>query len=73
MVLVQGIIDAFFEEGEALVLVDYKTDAVKTEEELIRRYQAQMDLYQEALGRVTGKQVKEKLLYSFKLRKTILV
>ncbi len=73
MVLVQGIIDAFFEEGDALVLVDYKTDAVKTEEELIRRYQAQMDLYQEALGRVTGKQVKEKLLYSFKLRKTILV
>lgn len=73
MVLIQGIIDAFFEEEGELVLVDYKTDAVKREQELARRYQAQMDLYQEALGRATGKQVKEKLLYSFKLRKTILV
>ena len=68
MVLIQGIIDAFFEEDGQLVLVDYKTDAVKTKEELTGRYQVQMDLYQEALERATGKTVKEKLLYSFKLR-----
>lgn len=73
MVLIQGIIDAFFEEDGQLVLVDYKTDAVKTKEELIGRYKAQMDLYQEALERATGKQVKEKILYSFKLQGEILV
>lgn len=73
MVLIQGIIDAFFEEDGQLVLVDYKTDAVKTKEELIGRYKAQMDLYQEALERATGKQVKEKILYSFKLRAEISV
>ena len=71
LVLVQGIIDAFFEEDGALVLVDYKTDAVKTEQELARRYQAQLELYGEALTRATGKPVREKLLYSFKLRKVI--
>ena len=73
MVLIQGIIDAFFEEDGQLVLVDYKTDAVKAKEELIGRYKAQMDLYQEALERATGKRVKEKILYSFKLQAEISV
>lgn len=73
MVLIQGIIDAFFEEDGELVLVDYKTDAVKTKEELIARYRAQMDLYQEALERAVGKRVKEKILYSFKLREEIVL
>lgn len=73
MVLIQGIIDAFFEEEGELVLVDYKTDAVKTGQELALRYQAQMDLYREALERATGKKVKEKLLYSFKLHEVIAV
>ena len=30
-----------------------------------------MDLYEEALKRATGKPVKEKLLYSFKLREVV--
>ena len=73
MVLIQGIIDAFFEEDGKLVLVDYKTDAVKTAEELAKRYQAQMDLYQEAMQKSTGKEVKEKVLYSFRLKEIIQV
>lgn len=73
LVLIQGIIDAFFEENGELVLVDYKTDAVKTPQELTARYRVQMDLYQEALGRITGKQVKERLIYSFRLRETVVV
>lgn len=73
LVLIQGIIDAFFEEDGELVLVDYKTDAVKTPQELIARYQMQMDLYQEALCRITGKKVKERLIYSFRLRETVVV
>ena len=73
VVLIQGIIDAFFEENGELVLVDYKTDAVRTEKELTERYQMQMNLYQEALEKATGKKVKEKLLYSFKLQKVITV
>lgn len=73
MVLVQGIIDAFFIEDGEIVLLDYKTDMVKAPEVLIRRYQKQLELYQQALEANLGKKVKEKLLYSFYLDRTIIV
>ena len=41
-VLVQGVIDAYFEEDGEIVIVDYKTDAVQTAEELSRRYLEQL-------------------------------
>jgi len=66
-VLVQGIIDVYFEEEGELVLLDYKTDAVASGQELIDRYALQMDYYQEALERLTGKKVKERILYSVRL------
>ena len=70
-VLIQGIIDVYWEEADGLVVLDYKTDRVKCEEELISRYQAQLDYYGEALSRITGKPVKEKLIYSFYFEKTL--
>ena len=54
----QGIIDTAFEEDGEWVLVDYKTDRVTSGEELIKRYKIQMDLYKEALQRLTGMPVK---------------
>ena len=66
-VLIQGIIDAFFEEEGGLVLLDYKTDVIKRPEELVKRYKAQLDYYEEALESITGKKVKERILYSFYL------
>lgn len=71
--LVQGIIDAFFYEGEELVLVDYKTDRVKSGEELARRYRVQLASYAEALSRITGKRVKERWIWSFALNSAVLV
>ena len=71
LVLVQGIIDLYFEEADGLVLVDYKTDFVKEARQLLDRYQTQMDLYARALSAATGKPVKEKLIYSFKLEEII--
>jgi ATP-dependent helicase/nuclease subunit A len=73
MVLIQGIVDVFFEEEGALVLVDYKTDSIRSKEQLLDRYKKQLDLYQEALERATGKRVKEKILYSFGLQEEIYV
>lgn len=70
-VLIQGIIDVFWEEDGELVVLDYKTDRVEREEELIQRYQTQLDYYGEALTRITGKKVKEKLIYSFHFHKII--
>lgn len=72
-VLIQGIIDAYFEEDGEIVLVDYKTDAIREPEELINRYEAQMDYYKEALEKLTGRKVKERILYSFALNEEITI
>lgn len=70
-VLIQGIIDAFFVEQGEIVLMDYKTDSVKNSEELVERYKTQLDYYTEALERILGMRVKERLIYSFALAQTI--
>lgn len=77
-VLIQGIIDVFFEEEDGFVVLDYKTDAVSTPEELVKRYQVQLLYYSEALEQLAGypsergsKPVKERILYSFKLGEQI--
>ena len=72
-VLIQGIIDAYFEEDGQIVLVDYKTDAIKTPEELISRYETQVEYYKEALEKLIGKKVSESILYSFALNKAVTV
>ena len=69
----QGIIDTAFEEGGEWVLVDYKTDRVKSGEDLIKRYKIQMDLYKEALQRLTGMPVKACYIYSFRLHDAIII
>ena len=71
MIQIQGIIDAFFEEKDGIVLLDYKTDHVKEESALKERYAVQLRLYAEALEQLTGKKVKEKLIYSVALRRVI--
>ena len=70
-ILLQGIIDAFFIEDGEIVLVDYKTDRVKTADILIGRYKKQLELYEKALESITGKKVKEKLIYSVTLGESI--
>lgn len=72
-VLIQGIIDVFFEEEDALVVLDYKTDVVSRPEELIGRYQVQLDYYAQALEQIYDRPVKEKIIYSFKLGQEILL
>ena len=73
-VLVQGIIDVFWEEEDGIVLLDYKTDRVDNAEELIRRYKKQLELYADALNRFgAGKTVKEILIYSFALAEEIVI
>ena len=66
-VLLQGIIDAFIVEDDGIILVDYKTDRVKSEEELRERYRKQIMLYSDALEAILGKKVKRRVLYSFYL------
>lgn len=72
-VMVQGIADCAFVENGELVVVDYKTDKLKTEEEFKEKYSEQVLLYKKALTLCTDYPVKETLLYSFNLGKEIKV
>lgn len=71
LVLIQGIVDVCWKEEDGIVLLDYKTDAVKNGSQLIRRYAAQLELYAKALTKAAGEPVKEKLMYSFGLHKVV--
>ena len=64
-VTVQGVADCvFLEDGEA-VIVDYKTDAVQTPDELRERYAPQLRMYRRILSQSLRIPVKECVLYSF--------
>lgn len=66
-ILVQGIIDCYFEEEGQLVLVDYKTDftGFKTKEAVAESYRVQLQLYKDALEALLDKKVKEAHVYLF--------
>lgn len=70
--LVQGIIDLYFiNEDDEIVLVDYKTDFVQNEMELIDKYKIQLELYKRALEESLGKKIKDIYIYSLYLEKEI--
>ena len=71
-ILVQGIIDLYtICEDDEIILVDYKTDFVQNEHELIEKYEKQLNLYKKALELSFGKKVKEVYIYSLYLGKEI--
>ncbi len=74
-VLVQGVIDAVFEdENGEIILVDYKTDSVdekNCEKVLKERYSTQLSYYKKAIELMLNKPVSKVLLYSVPLAKTV--
>ena len=69
-ILVQGIIDLYYiDENDNLVLVDYKTDYVTKEnkDELIKRYNKQLELYKRALEEALQRKVNKEYIYSIYL------
>ena len=68
-VLVQGIIDCYFSDGNGLVLVDYKSNRLSYKdreadiERIKEEYREQISLYRCALEEGTGLSVKEAYLY----------
>ena len=60
-VLLQGVIDVCFREGDGFVLLDYKTDRVEGDPALwAERHRRQVELYARALATLTGRPVREK-------------
>ncbi len=73
-VLVQGVIDLFFEnEDGTYTVVDYKTDKARAGDEniLAERYKGQISYYAKAVEEITGKEVSAGIIYSFALGKEI--
>lgn len=72
-VVVQGVVDNIFEEDGKLVIVDYKTDKVKSLAELADKYSVQLKVYEKAISKVLKREVSELILYSFELSDMITV
>lgn len=71
-VLVQGIIDLYYiDKDKNIVLVDYKTDFVQNESELITKYKEQLELYRKAIEGALNVQVSRVVIYSTYLQKEI--
>lgn len=68
-----GKIDLIFTENGKAVIVDYKTDNIDDTGVLRARYKRQMEMYISAVKKSLGLEVKECILYSIKLGKSITV
>ena len=64
-VLLQGVVDAWFETKDGLVIVDYKTDRIRPDGIPARTayYAAQLRAYAGAMARITGRPVCRRVLY----------
>lgn len=73
IILIQGIIDCYFYEGNEVVIIDYKTDKVTDGnlEKIIHEYSPQILSYKEAVEKITGGQVKACYLYLFDIGKSV--
>lgn len=75
LIIVQGVIDMYYETNAGIVLVDYKTDRVPKGDsgrnELISRYRGQLEQYKKAIEMILEKPVTGIKIYSFSLAEVI--
>ena len=66
-VLLQGVIDAWFEEGDRITVVDFKSDRVRPGGERARaeEYRPQLAAYSQALSAILGRPVTRQVLWFF--------
>ena len=71
-ILVQGIIDLYYiNKNDELILLDYKTDFANNENELIDKYNVQLEIYKRALEKSLRRSVDKVYIYSLYLQKSI--
>ncbi|MDD2376501.1 MAG: helicase-exonuclease AddAB subunit AddA [Clostridia bacterium] len=70
--IIQGVIDMYYlNDDNTYTLVDFKTDNLLVPSEYISRYKLQLDIYKEAIEKLTSVKVSKVYIYSFKLNKEI--
>ena len=77
-ILVQGVIDLWFDEPNRAVLVDYKSDFLYGSDEevlktLEKNYRIQLDIYGEAIRQATGHEDVEQWIWSLRRGKAYAV
>ncbi len=70
-VVVQGAVDLCFDDGDGIVVLDFKTDRTDSPKHLRDTYAPQLEIYAKACENLFGKPVKEKIIYSFSMGKEI--
>ena len=72
-ILLQGIADCFFYDGDGIVLIDYKTDRVSALKapERAERYRIQIDCYTRGLESILKLPIKERYLYFLHCRTAV--
>lgn len=70
-IVVQGVIDCWYIVNGKAVIVDYKTDRVQTDAELIDRYAIQLEMYARAIYQIYKIETAHKYIYSFALERFI--
>lgn len=71
LITVQGVADYIFMENGRYCIVDYKTDRVKSMEELRDRYASQLIMYEKLLSASLGVVVDRAVIWSFHLGDSI--
>ena len=67
--ILQGMIDCAFREGDGWILLDYKTDRIRDEQAFLEEYRPQLEWYAAALQKLTGRPVYESWLYALSVDK----
>lgn len=62
-ILMQGVIDMYYETDDGIVIVDFKTDRRRPSGDTLKSYSAQLEIYKRALSEIGKKKVKSALLY----------
>lgn len=67
IVLIQGVIDCLFEDAQGLVLLDFKTDAVRgrTPDQMAERHRLQLGVYKRAIEDIWKRSLQDVYLYFF--------
>ncbi|WP_313164781.1 helicase-exonuclease AddAB subunit AddA [Sedimentibacter sp.] len=74
IILIQGIIDCYFYEDGEVVIIDYKTDEINSNDDLkyaTEEYRPQILSYKEAVEKITRKKVRTCYLYLFDAAKSL--
>ncbi len=72
-IVIQGAVDLLFEEDDGIVIVDFKTDRNKSQQDLRESYAEQLKIYGKACEKLMKKPVKQLILYSFSIGAEVVI